>query len=249
MPLTPSHAAAALLLERVLPRLPLAALVIGSMSPDFEYLLRLTPRGEFGHTPLGLIVFCLPIGLAVRSVYRAWLRPVALDLLPPGLAVAIAPRCEASWRAGALAVLLGAASHVAWDAFTHADGFFVGLLPSLASEAWPTAAPGLRWYKLLQHASTVLGALVIAAVALRWLGRHPASARRFAPGQARRVVVALSAMLLISALGAVLNGVRVADRSVAVVLAYAAVGAMVGFALASVVVATHWHTKKRTQSG
>lgn len=245
MPLTPSHAAAALFLERVLPRLPLAALVIGSMSPDFEYLLRLMPRGEFGHTPLGLIVFCLPIGLAVWSVYRAWLRPAALDLLPPGLAVSIAPRCEASWHAGALAVLLGAVSHVAWDAFTHADGFFVGLLPSLASEAWPIVAPDLRWYKLLQHASTALGGLVITAVALRWLGRHPAPDRRFAPGQARRTVIAVSALLLVSALGAVLNGLRVADRSAAVVLAYAAVGAMVGVALASVAVATHWHASKR----
>jgi len=37
MPLTPSHAAAALLLRQFAPRLPLAALVIGSLSPDFEY--------------------------------------------------------------------------------------------------------------------------------------------------------------------------------------------------------------------
>ncbi|GHA83111.1 DUF4184 family protein [Cognatilysobacter bugurensis] len=241
MPLTPSHAAAALLLERTWPRMPLAALVIGSMSPDFEYLLRLIPRGEFGHTPMGLLLFCLPVGLVVWGVYRAWIRPMVHDLLPPGLSAGTAPRCDASWSAGALAVLLGAVSHVTWDAFTHADGFFVGLLPPLASVALPAVLSGLRWYQLLQHASTAVGALVIAWVAVRWWRNHPAADRRFAPRQARRAVAAVVVLSIVSGLGAVLNGARVADRDLAVVLGYAAVGTMVGFALASVALAAYWH--------
>ncbi|MFC0676691.1 DUF4184 family protein [Lysobacter korlensis] len=247
MPLTPSHAAAALLLVRVLPRLPLAALVIGSMSPDFEYLLRLAPRGEFGHTSTGLLVFCLPVGLVVWAIYRAWVRPVVLDLMPPGLAAGYACGCNASWLGGALAVLLGALSHVVWDAFTHADGFFVAVLPALASEALPSVFPGLRWYKLLQHASTAVGAIAIVWLGLHWLRSHPPYARHFAPGQAKRAAAYLTLVVLVSCVGALLNGARAVDRGLAATLGYAAVGGMVGFALASAALATCWRTAALTR--
>lgn len=247
MPLTPSHAAAALLLKRVVPRLPLAALVIGSMSPDFEYLLRLAPRGSFGHSPLGLVVFCLPLGLVVWSLWRSWIRPVVLALMPPGLAAGFAPRCDASWGAGATAVLLGAISHVAWDAFTHADGFFVSLLPALSSAVAPALAPGLHWYKLLQHASTAIGAVVIAWLMLRWLRACPAHGRRFAPGQAHDAGTALSMVMLGAVVGGAFNGARVAHGGLAALLGYAAVGTMVGFALAVVAVATYFRASAPTK--
>ena len=63
MPVTPAHAALALPLSRVAPALPLAPLVIGTLSPDFEYLLRLAPTGRFAHSLLGLVVFCVPVSL------------------------------------------------------------------------------------------------------------------------------------------------------------------------------------------
>lgn len=246
MPLTPSHSAAALLLHRLAPRLPLAALVIGSLSPDFEYLLRLAPRGRFAHTPAGLVLFCLPVSLAVWGLYHAWMRPVVRDLMPPGLALRYAPQCHARWAAGALAALLGALSHLVWDGFTHVDGFVVTRLPPLGSVAF-SAPAGLRWYTLLQHASTVLGAVAVAAYAAgRWRGLPP-QARRFAPGQPRRVVAALVALFLASSSGALLNACRVADRGLAPLLGHAAVGAMVGFALGSVWVAARWHAAARAR--
>jgi hypothetical protein len=75
MPFTPAHAAAAWPVRRVVPALPLAPLAIGTFSPDFEYLLRLEPSGAFGHTPLGLLVFCLPLSLLGRLAFERWIRP------------------------------------------------------------------------------------------------------------------------------------------------------------------------------
>jgi uncharacterized protein DUF4184 len=89
VPLTPAHAAAALPLERVTRALgialPMSALMIGTWTPDFEYVLLLRPGGKFGHTPLGLLVFCLPLGLLAWATFRAVVAPALLPLLPPGL--------------------------------------------------------------------------------------------------------------------------------------------------------------------
>ena len=71
MPVTPGHAALALPLSRAAPALPLAPLVIGTLSPDFEYLLWLSPTGRFAHSLLGLVVFCVPVSLLAWGMWRA----------------------------------------------------------------------------------------------------------------------------------------------------------------------------------
>lgn len=234
MPLTPSHAAAALLLRRLSSRLPLAPLVTGTLSPDFEYLLRLAPRGRIAHSPAGLNLFCLPASLVVWVVYRTWVRPALLDLLPPGLAAENRPR-PTSLFAAVCAALLGAASHVAWDGFTHATGFGVLLLPGLREPVAPALAADLRWYKLLQHGSTVVGASALLCAAFRLIRRLPPHARRFAPGQVRRLTRASAAVLGAAALTGILNGIRGVSGGAANALGYAAVGGMLGFALALLV--------------
>jgi hypothetical protein len=233
VPLTPSHAAAALLLRRLSSRLPLAPLVIGTLSPDFEYLLRLAPRGRLAHSPAGLILFCLPASLVVWIAYRAWVRPALLDLLPPALAAVNGPRPTTLFAAGC-AALLGAASHAAWDGFTHATGFGVLLFSGLGEPVAPALAADLRWYKLLQHGSTLVGGFALLFAAFRFT-RLPPAARRFAPGQARRLVRAGTAVLGSAVLAGIVNGSRSLAGGVANALGFAAVGGMLGFALALLV--------------
>ena len=61
MPFTPSHAVAAAPLWLVARGwLPLSALVVGTMAPDYEFLLRLRPSAIVSHSVVGLVVFCLP---------------------------------------------------------------------------------------------------------------------------------------------------------------------------------------------
>ena len=160
MPVTPAHAALALPLSRAAPALPLAPLVIGTLSPDFEYLLRLSPTGRFAHSLLGLVVFCVPVSLLAWGMWHAIVRPAFVRLLPPGMAARMsecargAPRSVSALAGlGALAAFLGALSHVAWDAFTHANGWAVAYLPVLRGEANLGLPLGVRWYKTLQHAA------------------------------------------------------------------------------------------------
>jgi hypothetical protein len=61
MPCTFSHPIAVVLLRRFCAdRLNFAALVIGSMSPDFGYYFRQFPVARFAHTIVGTFTVCLP---------------------------------------------------------------------------------------------------------------------------------------------------------------------------------------------
>jgi hypothetical protein len=80
MPFTLAHPAAVVHLARG--RLPFSGLVIGSMAPDFEYVLRGRAVGEIGHTLPGLFVFCIPVGLASYACFQYLVKPAAIALLP-----------------------------------------------------------------------------------------------------------------------------------------------------------------------
>jgi hypothetical protein len=253
MPLTPAHAAAAWPLARIAPSLPTAALVIGTVSPDLEYLLRLAPSGKFGHTALGIASFSVPIALLVWALFERFVRPALVDLLPPGLRPLASPppppgppRPARRWALAALAATLGALSHVAWDSFTHGDGWSVAGLPALAIPLGLPVVGPVPFYRFLQHASTAVGSALILLWAGRAVGRLPPGSRRFAPGQRARVLRAAGALICLSAAGGALNALRAEGRGLHVFLGYAAVGTMVGAVLAlAAIAATHARSRDR----
>lgn len=173
MPFTLAHPVAALPLWHASGRrLRLAALMIGCAVPDFEYFLRLQPNSHFGHTLLGLFVFCLPVGWLTLWLFDRFGRRGIQTLLPADWALPPpAPSIHSATNLSA-ALLLGAASHLVWDAFTHRTGFGVAWLPTLAAplSIGPLSVP---WYKVLQHGSTVAGMLVFVALAGAWAARQP----------------------------------------------------------------------------
>ena len=230
MPITPAHAAAAWPLHAIARRLPLAALVIGTFAPDLEYALRLRPVGKFGHSPLGLVVFCVPITLLLFWGWRALVRPALAPLLPAGLRRALeAPEPGRRTDLVPLAIvaaLLGAASHVFWDGFTHQTGWAVALIPFL-SRSSPQFQ--LQWFIVAQYASSLFGMLVIAAWAALTCRRVPAEERAFAPGQRTRLALAVLFVGAVSFAAAAINA------SFATRLLWkagrAAIGAEIGLAL------------------
>lgn len=235
MPFTLAHAAAALPVRRAWRALPLDALVLGTLSPDFQYVLRLAVRGAYWHTLPGLVVACVPATLAAVWLWRALVRPSLIPLLPPGMQPsASTPRRSASgvvaWAAGA--ALLGALTHVLWDGFTHGTGWAVRWMPALLE---PASAVGLSvpWYNVLQHASTLLGGTVLLIAIGGWVRGHPPEARRFAPGQMRALIRAAGFVVGFAVLAAVANGSRGLGAGLAGMLGYAAVGGMAGLALAA----------------
>jgi hypothetical protein len=241
MPLTPAHAAAAPLLHRLIRPLglsiPISALVIGTMTPDFEYLIRLTPGIRAWHTPLGLLEFCLPVGLATWWVFRVIIGPALLRLLPPGLGAAaraqIAPGSTFRLIPGAsVAVLLGAVSHDLWDSFTHEAGWGVHEIPALDASVPLGGTGATPWYSILQYGSSAIGLIVIIAILWQWVAAHPKADRHVPVGQRAWRIRELGVLLLVGVAGAVLNASRGRHSGLSWTLGLAAVGGMSALALA-----------------
>ena len=162
MPFTLCHPAAlAALPAHVRSRLPLAALAIGTMTPDFEYLLRLKPFSVLSHTVPGLFVFCLPIGLLTWLAWEHIARGPTRELLALRDERASEPIVLATLVRAAIAILIGAATHLGWDAFTHSGRLGAALIPQLEAEALRIGSYSMPWFSVMQHLSTLAGACVL----------------------------------------------------------------------------------------
>lgn len=164
MPYPFAHPAAALALAPLMGRLAVpSALVIGTMVPDLWQLLPFGSR-QLSHSGSGLLLFCLPVGLAVYLVFHLLLKNACMALLPPALAGRL--RCFAvrglpavPWHAVLASLVAGALTHLLWDGLTREHG---------------AQALSINW---LQHASTLFGTLVLAW----WLWRKLRSAPLLPP--------------------------------------------------------------------
>lgn len=226
MPFTLAHPAAAFPLSRLWPSLPLSGLIIGSMAPDFEYLLRLRPFGSFAHGRFGLLLFSLPAALAVLLI-------VEHVVLPPLRRHAGLPFKRPSPVSPALftALLLGVLSHVLWDSFTHPTGFFVRRISGLSSPLFLSAP----LYKVLQHGSSLLGMILLAS----WF--YP-TARRL-PAPAFAALCRLGAFIALAAVSlGLLNALR--GASLRACAGYAAVGALSGGAVVVFLTALYFRWKQ-----
>jgi hypothetical protein len=172
VPFTISHAAAVLPLQRF--KLPLTALMVGSMAPDFGYFFSHGASRMLTHSIPGLFTFALPLGLLVWWFYVAVLEKTTITLLPDrwhtrfAHTAAITPSLVAR---AVVAILLGAVTHLVWDNFTHPFTYSTHFFPFLLG---PT--PGFSWlpiYHFLHGLSSVVGLAVLWIWAHR-LHRQPA---------------------------------------------------------------------------
>ncbi|MGK5627727.1 DUF4184 family protein [Streptomyces sp. URMC 123] len=186
MPFTLSHAAAVLPAVRRegVARGPLlaSALVAGSFAPDMTYFAdSAVPGGmafgEVTHGPVGVLTVDVLIAAALVA---GWLlvREPLLALVPRawrGRAYGLAR--GAAWRgrpplrlalAFWVSAVLGAVTHVGWDAFTHPGRWGTRLLPVLGE---PVA--GMPLYSWVQYGSSALALVAIAAFVGSALRRLP----------------------------------------------------------------------------
>jgi hypothetical protein len=171
------------------------------MTPDFEYLMRLKAHGKFGHTSVGLLAFCVPVGLVAYYVFHEIVREPLTLLAPQSWRARLidVPRPPAVFSARvhwvALSVLMGAVTHVVWDSLTHKGSSIVSSSPLLMTEVVRVADHSFRHYNVLQHASSIAGLLLIIWSVGSWYSRAPVNGE-VRPVDGRRGVVVSGLVLL-----------------------------------------------------
>lgn len=167
MPFTFSHPAIVLPLARIKGRfISVSALVVGSMTPDFEYFIKMKLSGRFSHTLPGAFIFCLPVGFALLTAFHLIVKRPFINALPSYIYARLIwlrdfdfwPSLKKHPFRYAVFLLTGIFSHLLWDSFTHANHFMVRHIDWLS---YPVNLPGsepLPLFRYLQHISTLGGA-------------------------------------------------------------------------------------------
>jgi hypothetical protein len=215
MPWTFAHPAAVLPLRKLgLKHLSIGGLVVGSVSPDIGYYVGRFDVAAIAHTTVGLLILCLPTGLILFALVRVLHRPVANMLPEPHrsalLSMRQVPRLVSPpvVFSVVVSIIIGAMTHNVWDSFTHPAGYMVSKLPLLRESVGVIGTRRVPVYELLQHASTLVGLVVIVAAYVTWLRRVNASHSPPSPSNDRWRYVLLFALLA----GAAILGVLLAYR-------------------------------------
>jgi Domain of unknown function (DUF4184) len=193
MPFTLAHAAAALPFRRT--RLMFSAVVFGCFAPDFEYFIRLAPKGKFGHTLPGLFLFDLPFGLIMLWLFHRYAKEPLWTWLPEGLRqrTKLGPRMlplKSVAETGLIlvSILVGSTTHILWDSFTHPSLWLYHHWDLLSYTVQLPVIGSVRYARLFQHLSTAIGTIVLLIWFVRWFRtttpvhsrnvRHPRASER-----------------------------------------------------------------------
>lgn len=172
-----AHQAAVLPLKLRWPRLSGTGLVLGSLAPDLGYFLIGAAVTRDWHRPLGIVLYCVPVALALYLLLtRALAAPVARHLPRLGrfrlneLAyVEAQPRTPGHLATVVACIVVGAATHLGWDLFTH-DGTWMGEhVAWLADSGLRLGGNAISGARVLWTLSTVVGGL-FSVLVLREVG-------------------------------------------------------------------------------
>lgn len=173
MPFTLSHAAAALPLRRL--NLVWSAFLMGSMAPDFPYVVGTVAYRSLGHDFPGVVEFTLPASIFALWLFHTAIKRPATALLPTGMQQRLRRHLgdfkfggPARFAAIVFSLVLGIATHLVWDAFTHP--FSWPWQRWVWMQGWiKVPVLGLRpMYMILQYASTVIGLIALGIWVLLW---------------------------------------------------------------------------------
>lgn len=175
MPFTISHAAAAIPFRRT--RLLLSALIVGTMAPDFEYFIHGRLIGRLSHNLQGAFEFCLPVSLIVLAVFHWILKRPVVALLPRSVQQRIVFHEFHFWPLSrlfliVLSILIGIATHLAWDNFTHSGRWAVEHI-TWFQQTTTLFGYSLVNYKVAQDVSTLLGLALLTAWFAHWYRTQP----------------------------------------------------------------------------
>ena len=200
----------------------MSAVVMGCFVPDYAHFISLSPDTALGHSIPGMFVMDLPLAMAALWVYHAFIRQPLLLFLPDGIRRRLATGENAfRWRPWkrfaltAISVLIGIATHLVWDAFTHGNSWICRHWAFLRSAVELPVAGQMQMCKLLEYASSVFGVAVLGVWIGHWYRTTPPSAT---PG-ARPVAGWVAVVPVLATLGGALrawlrNGVALEIRPI-----------------------------------
>jgi Domain of unknown function (DUF4184) len=168
MPFTPAHPAI------VLPFInkkyfSATALIIGSISPDFEYFFKASVSGVHGHTIWGLFYFDLPVTILFAFVFHQLVKENLIGNLPVYLQRKFSHTHQFNFKkyfsehylVFIYSALIGAGSHIFWDGFTHNGSFFVNYFQVYRNVTVPFQGVDYPLFYALQNTSTFVGLAII----------------------------------------------------------------------------------------
>ena len=141
-------------------------LVIGSMVPDFEFLLRLRETDTFGHTWQGIFFFDIPFAILLAFLFHIVIRNTLILHLPKFIRIRLSIYLSFKWNdyfnknkiPFIAAVIVGIMLHIFLDAFTHYDGAIAVMYPFFSSEI-RIMGQMFPVYFILQIALSAFGAI------------------------------------------------------------------------------------------
>lgn len=151
------------------------ALVIGCFAPDLPYFMFIKRYGYIGHTLLGVFLFDLPVSLAVLWLFYAYQKEPFSMLLPKGIRMRLKPGDSdlSFWPPARLvlivvSILIGTATHILWDSFTHSFYWPYRYWSFLSDVVHVPVAGNMQMFKVLQYASTLFGLVFVAIWIWSW---------------------------------------------------------------------------------
>lgn len=169
MPFTFSHPTIVLPLH-FLPKkwFSFTGLIIGSLTPDFEYFIRMKVQSIYSHTLYGIFWFDLPLGLLLAYLFHNVVRNSLFFNSPKVIQSRVLVFThfnwnlyfQKNWLIVIISLLIGIASHLFWDNFTHEQGYFVKNLAALNNTVTIFNFK-IPYWKITQHLSSLIGMLVI----------------------------------------------------------------------------------------
>lgn len=169
MPFTFSHPAIVLPLKKIFKnKVSTTGLIAGSITPDFEYFFRMQVKSVYTHTLVGMFTVDIFIGFVIMFLFHEYVRNPLINNSPVFFQKRFLVYKEFKWinyfkknvLIIILSLLIGIASHLFWDAFTHKHGYFVQYI-SFLQDNISTKELHFPVYKLLQHVSSIAGAAFI----------------------------------------------------------------------------------------
>jgi hypothetical protein len=211
MPFTLSHPALVLPLRRN--GFVFSSLVIGSMTPDFNYYIPFTPDKGFTHSIPGVLLFCIPMGFIALIIFHKFLKDPLLSLLPNNHRLRLLNHSKGLTFLPKqrlfmilLSIFLGVITHLIWDSFTHLYGWGVMAFPVFRQTNFHLGSWSVALYSVLQHLSTVIGLVVLGIWYFKWYQKTspaPVGQRNLVSNRVRISIMLI--MLLTAILAAIIS--------------------------------------------